>query len=311
MFDTSKSIRLSVVTPVFNAQVDQLRALAASLHAAVAGAAAEWLLIDDHSDRAETLACLDELAREPGVRVLCNPGRKGAAGARNHGAGQAQADLLFFVDADDLLLPGSIKHLLEILAGRPGIRWLVGDFEDFSGPAPDLHAALEEHGQPGTEVENWPDAANRLVFETLVNQGAYIIDKALFAELGGFDPRFTVGEDWYLWMRLAVRRELHHCNCLVMLRRRGHASTMSGPLSATAAIVAPYLAARRDPLFAAQRRLLRWRIYRLYRLLSERNRVLGRRAATTRYALLAAVWAINEPQQWANVWRALSGSELR
>lgn len=303
----SKSIRLSVVTPVFNTSAEHLKALRDSLPAALGDVGYEWLLVDDGSDDPSTLTMLRDLATRPSVRLLRNAGRKGAGGARNHGAAVAAAARLMFVDADDVLLPGAAQQLLEAMEQRPQIRWLAGEFEQFDADGPPQAVAA---AQP-LLVEHWPDAANRLVFETLFNQGSYLIERDLFFDAGGFDDDFVLGEDWMLWMRLAIRGELYHCNLLVFWQRRGHVSLMSGSLAATSAIVAPYLALRRDPRFAEQKQLLRWRIFRLYRLLAERNQALGERARAIRFALLAAIWAVNEPQQWANVLRAAAGVTLR
>lgn len=309
MPDIDKSIRLTIITPVFNTPVDYLSALAASVLPEMRSLAAEWLLVDDRSDDAATLSRLETLARDPGVRLLYNGGTRGAAGARNFGAARAAGQRLFFIDADDLLVPGALAALLDAMARNPRIRWLAGDFEQFSDRPPPPPSAPPEHR--AVVVEHWPDAADRLVAETLFNQGSYVIDRALFLEAGGFDERFRLGEDWLLWMCLAVRGELYRCNLCVFWQRRGHASLMSGPLTATAAVVAPFLAARRDPRFAAQKRRLRWRIFGLYRLLAVRNQTLGRHLQAARFALLAALWAVNEPQQWLNVLRAALGRAPR
>lgn len=301
--------RLSIITPVYNTRPAHLEALARSIKEAAADEDFEWLLIDDHSDRTATRECLDRLVRPPAVRVLTNERSKGAAAARNFGAYEAAGDLLAFVDADDLLVPGSLSRMIDVMTRRPEIRWLSGDFEDFEDKTSSASPAPAELETDPT-VEHWPAAAERLVFETLVNAGTFIIDRELLLQVGGFDERFVVGEDWYLWMRLAAQRQLYHWDSLVMLRRRGHSSIMSGPLMYSAAIVEPYLAARKDQQFASLKKLLRWRIYRLYRLLAQRNQALARRGDTIRFAWLAALWAVNEPRQWLNLVRSLVGRPL-
>ena len=74
---------LSVITPVFNTPSRYLDDLASSLHAAVDGVAWEWLLVDDHSDDADTLACLDRLAQRPGVVRMTNTSGKGGEHAQH------------------------------------------------------------------------------------------------------------------------------------------------------------------------------------------------------------------------------------
>lgn len=303
-------MQLSIITPVYNTAPHHLLALSASIETSTAALEYEWLIIDDHSEQAATRRCLEQLAEQEQTRLLRNQRGKGAASARNLGAANAAAVLLTFVDADDLLLPGSLQFLVDEMTQRPQVRWLAADFAEIDdettvAPENDPLAAAD------SEIEHWPNAAERLISETLFTQGSYIIDRQLFRQAGGFDERFLIGEDWYLWMRLAIRCELYYAHRVVMLQRRGHTSTMSGPLSLTDAVVRPYVAARADPQFAAVRKPLRWRIYHLYRLLSKRNQAAGRRRETIRFATLAALWAIDEPRQWLDAIRALVGLQLR
>ena len=301
---------LSVITPVFNTPSRYLDDLASSLHAAVDGVAWEWLLVDDHSDDADTLACLDRLAQRPGVVRMTNTSGKGAANTRNTGAAQARGELLAFVDADDIPVPRALAQLAQTMEASPDIRWLAGDYDTFTDEHPPSDPPMASAAMDCV-VEHWPDAARRLIFETPFSQGSYVVRRQLFDDVGGFDERFVIGEDWYLWMRLAAQRELYFCPLKVLLVRRGHPSTMASQASTGDAVVAPYLAARRDPLFAAHRKVLRWRIYKLYRLLAERNQAIAQHARATRYAGLSALWGINDGKQWLNLLRAMARKPLR
>lgn len=310
--DRAKCIRLSIVTPVFDTPADYLSALAACVSPLLAATASEWLIVDDASQREDTRAWLARAAGRPGLRLLRQAANRGVAAARNAGAAQAAGAYLVFVDADDLIVPAALASLLQTIERHPAIRWLAGEFEQFTDTPPPIDCRMTAADAARVvAVEHWPEVAPRLVFETLFNQGAYIIERRLFLDSGGFDRRFRIGEDWYLWMRLALRGELHHCALQVLWQRRGHASIMSGGLSSSAALVAPYRAAWRDARFRRLRRPLRWRIFHLYRLLAQRNRTLGRYLPTLRFSLLAAIWGINDPRQWLNVLRALGGASLR
>lgn len=301
--------KMTIITPVFDTPAAYLDALCATLSPIVDGDTTQWLLVDDGSTRTGTCAALATLEGRPGVSVIRNAGRKGAAGARNFGARTSESDWLYFIDADDLPVVSNLQLLRTVVESRPDIGWLSGDFEQFeeAAPAPP-DPAIE---QTGPIVTHWADAAARLVFETWVNQGSYIIRRELFFAAGGFDERFEIGEDWLLWMRLAADGKLFYLPRVVYWQRRGHASTMSGPLSLSDAIVRPYLAARREARFAGYRKPLRWRIIKLYRLLAERNQQVGRRGPSVRFALQAALWSVNDLQQWTAVLRAALGQPIR
>lgn len=298
---------LSVVTPVFNTPAEYLTALADCLPAAIRGNPYEWILVDDHSNDAQTRAALETLAQQSVVRSISNAAAKGAAGARNTGARNASGKYLLFVDADDLLQPGGIALLLQAVQTNPAVRCVVAEFEQFDGAPSENDIDPNLLDDAACAIRHQPDIARRLIFETLFNQGSYLVERELFFELGGFDERFRIGEDWLLWMRLAVRQEIYHCRRLVMWQRRGHASVMSGELVTTEAVVAPYLAARQEPDFAGLKKPLRWRICKLYRVLAERNLDAGDRGRAIRFAGKAALWSINDPAQWRNLLRVIVG----
>ncbi len=304
-------LTLSLITPVFNTPPDYLSALAQSLPAAVGRPSYEWVIVDDGSTDGRTREMLDKLAAQPEVRLLTNTKTKGAAGARNTGAEASQAPYLVFVDADDLLQPGGIASLLEAFEGSPRVRCVVADFEQFERTPGDVDVAPQLLADSQCVPAHEPDIARRLVFETPFNQGSYVVERSLFFDLGGFDERFRIGEDWLLWMRLAARKEIYYCRRLVMWQRRGHASVMSGSLSATQAVVAPYLAARRDVQFADLKKPLRWRIGKLYGVLAQRNADSGSYRRAVRFALLAALWSVNDFRRWWNVVRAAVGQVPR
>ena len=253
---SSQRPSLSIVTPVFDTPAAYIVALADALEGIADGGDVEWIVVDDGSTDPSTCTALAALQDRQGVRVVANAASRGAAGARNFGVRETRADWLYFIDADDLPVPGALDTMRALLAANPQVRWLSGDFVDFDGEVPSSDMATSFGAQ--ATIRHWPDAANRLVTETWVNQGSYLIARELFSGVGGFDTAFVIGEDWLMWMRLAVREELYFVDMPVLWRRRGHASTMSGPLSLSDAIVRPYLTARRDPQFRAQRRFLCW-----------------------------------------------------
>ncbi|TDE33712.1 glycosyltransferase family 2 protein [Antarcticimicrobium sediminis] len=79
----------------------------------------EILAIDDRS-RDSTVAVLhDHAAHEPRLRVLENPGNRGTALTRQRGLEEARADLVMFVDSDDIPDPALIARLHDTLTADP------------------------------------------------------------------------------------------------------------------------------------------------------------------------------------------------
>lgn len=77
----------------------------------------EIVAIDDGS-RDETVAALKDCAsRDPRLRVVENDGNRGTAVTRQRGLDEARADLVMFVDADDIADPALVARLHETLTG--------------------------------------------------------------------------------------------------------------------------------------------------------------------------------------------------
>ncbi len=81
----------------------------------------EILAIDDGSND-ETLAVLrDYHGREPRLRILQNLGNCGTAYSRQQGLEEARAELLMFVDADDIADPALVGRLYKTLTADPDL----------------------------------------------------------------------------------------------------------------------------------------------------------------------------------------------
>lgn len=105
---------LSVVVPVYRAERQLARCLDSILSSQ--SAQVEVVVVDNHSpDRAGALA--DAYARRDNrVRAVHLPANVGPGRARNLGLAHARGAYLWFVDADDMLPPGSVPAVLARLA---------------------------------------------------------------------------------------------------------------------------------------------------------------------------------------------------
>ncbi len=181
--------RFSVIIPAFDAAAT-LPATLASLHRQTC---TDWeaLVVDDGStDATRAIAA----AAGPRVRLLANP-EKGPSAARNHGAVQAQADILAFLDADDLWAPEKLARMAEA----------------FADPATDAAFAGIEffRHRPGDSRVTSTVPPGPLRIGTLIGENPVCtlsnlcVRRAVFAASGGFDAKLVHNEDLEWLIRLA------------------------------------------------------------------------------------------------------------
>lgn len=187
--------RVSVVIPAWNAASFIERTLATV--AAQTFPDAEVIVVDDGSTDAtqETVErCLEKLK----LRGRCiRQENKKIAGARNTGIRAAEADLIAFLDHDDLWFPEKLSRCVAQFELHPETD-LVCHQENVVKDGKFLHVTRN-----GPWVENMYES---LLFDgNALSPSAVTVRKAKLFEAGLFreDPEFNTVEDYDLWMRLA------------------------------------------------------------------------------------------------------------
>ena len=192
---------VSALICVRDGQVHLSQALASVL--AQTAPPAEVLVVDDGSRDGSV-----EVARSyaPPVRVIQQP-RLGLGAARNTAVSASSAELVAFLDCDDLWEPRKLELQLEAFAGHPGLDFCFTQAVEFAeeGATP----------RPGP----LPGA-----FSSSLCARREAIERA-----AGFDVDVRVGEllSWLLRARELGMRELTLPEVLV--RRRVHANNITRP----------------------------------------------------------------------------------
>jgi glycosyltransferase involved in cell wall biosynthesis len=179
---------LSVIIPCFNAAATLAEAIESSL--AQVDVRPEVVVVDDGSTD-QSLA----VARgfEPAVRVISGRNR-GVSIARNRGIAAATGDWLLFLDADDLLVAGTVRRRLET-AEATGADIVVCDWQEFlncdgkteDGPVKSADMTALAADAEVACATHWKPAIDALMYR-----------RAVVEKIGGFredlplieDPRF-------------------------------------------------------------------------------------------------------------------------
>lgn len=146
----------------------------------------EIVVVDDGStDRSL------EIARtfEPRVRVLTGP-NQGASITRNRGIAATTAEWLVFLDADDLLVPGTLRRRLET-AEATGADVVVCDWQEFV----DRHGRTEDSPVYSLDMTALAADAEVACCTNWAAINALMYRRALVEKIGGFREDLPLIED--------------------------------------------------------------------------------------------------------------------
>ncbi len=187
---------VSVVIPLYNKRALVRRAVESVLRQDTRGV--ELIIVDDGSTDGSAEA-LEELASAPGVRLIWQP-NAGEGAARNRGIAEARADLIAFLDADDLFLDGHLSALLALAAADPAAGLLAtGYFYDY----PDGPRQAASCGARGVGRIDYIELLARGLFPLHVSSSA--VRAAVIGDTGPFLAGEPLGADLEFFVRVALQ----------------------------------------------------------------------------------------------------------
>jgi len=182
---------VSIIVPAYNAADTIVETMESALGQTFADF--ELLVIDDGSmdNTGEIVSSI----RDPRVRLLKSV-NNGPAASRNLGIRAASAELIAFLDADDLWLPNKLERQVQAL-NRDSEAILAYCWTD----------CIDEQGrflQHGSHVRAEGKVYNLLVSRNFIDNGSNpLVRRRAFDAVGLFDEAFRSAEDWDMWQRLA------------------------------------------------------------------------------------------------------------
>lgn len=205
---------VSVIIPAYNARDFIADAVDSALAQTVKSV--DIIVVDDGS----TDGTGDVLSRfGAAIRVVRQPNR-GVAVSRNLGIAEARGRYVAFLDADDIWEPRKIEEQLDAISstssgyGACSTRFLVVD---------EQLRPVEVFGT----ARRMSTLSELLMFgNTIGTPSTVLCDRALFQQVGGFDPALSQCADWDMWIRLAAVTDFIRLDN-VLVRYRKHDRSMS------------------------------------------------------------------------------------
>lgn len=141
---------------------------------------------------------------------IINQPNAGVSTARNKGVEAAKNDYIAFLDADDWWDPNYLMEMQQLIKSYPeaGL-WSAKYFKVKNGKNIKANIGLEN------EFENGYINYFKVYSKTMwmpITSSSFIIQKKIFNEFNGFNTNLKLGEDFDLWVKIALKHKIAYLN---------------------------------------------------------------------------------------------------
>lgn len=252
----------------------------------------EFIIADDGSDEA-TRAYLRSLEGDRRIKLVWLTHTGVPAIVRNAALREARGKYVAFLDSDDLWAPEKLSRQVETLRARPACRWCYTAVSHIDGsgqplPEPVFGAWLPCDGAVFERLVSGP---------VVIRTPSVLAARELVARAGGFDETIRSGEDYDLWLRLALASDVALLDePLVQVRR--HEANHTGDWETGFAGRDRTLRKLQDTVDMSRRVLLRAERTRNALTLAARHASLGNRTRMLRVLFRALPYSWSNPRWW-------------
>ena len=215
----SESPLVSVIIPVYNGE----RYLSETIESVISQTEKNWEIIavnDGSTDHSQAL--LEEFAkRDPGRIRIISVRNGGVSRARNIGVSAARGIYIAFLDQDDLWAPQKLQRQINMFFTNKslGITFTNESIIDQQGSI--IREKALKFGK-----KNRGNVFDHLIFDNFIPISSVILEKKLFVEIGGFDPQFSLAEDYDFLLKVTQKVPVDFIDePLLLYREHGESST--------------------------------------------------------------------------------------
>lgn len=195
-------MRFSIIIPLYNKAPYVAKAIGSVLSQTFADY--ELIIVDDGSQD-DSLSIAAEAVEGKGNCQVIRQGNTGVSMARNNGVACSRGDYLCFLDADDWWAPSFLEEVSELIveypeAGIYGTGYvIVNETKHKTRVAP---IGVESGFEKG--LINYCQVYAKTLAMPLTSISV-VIPRRIFDEMNGFPKGIRLGEDFLLWVRIALK----------------------------------------------------------------------------------------------------------
>jgi glycosyltransferase involved in cell wall biosynthesis len=187
--------RVSVVVPLYN-KVNHIKRALDSVLAQTYRDFEVVVVNDGSTDGSEKVV---EQYTDPRIRLV-HQENAGVSAARNRGIGEARADLIAFLDADDEWLSEHLAAIRRLAQNYPGCGIYATAYEEIDEPRTRRHREYD-----GIPASPWEGVIANYFRSTPVWTSASAVPRHVFDSERFFPVGVHSGEDLVVWCRIALR----------------------------------------------------------------------------------------------------------
>jgi glycosyltransferase involved in cell wall biosynthesis len=203
---------VSVVVPVYNGE----RYLSRTLDSIIAQTVSDWEIVavnDGSTDDSQKI--LDEYAKKYPQKIsIISVNNGGISRARNTGVSAARGTFIAFIDQDDLWKPEKLERQVRMFSENDnlGISFTNESIIDGNG-------ALVHEKVFALNNKMKGDVFEQILFDNFIPISSVMLRRSLFREIGGFDPQYSLAEDYDFLLRVVQKVPVDYIDEPLLLYR--------------------------------------------------------------------------------------------
>lgn len=188
----------------------------------------EVIVVNDGS----TDATLQVLEKYGNRIIVIDQLNQGVAHARNAGIKAAQGEFVTFLDSDDYWFQQKVELQVKYLQQHPEMGAVYADWGRWfpiANEFPDPLTLAPKNVNLEIDLDQSGDLYEKLIFDFIIHTITIMIKKSVLNDIGYFDTRLKMGEDYDLWLRLSRVTKIDKLSTPLALYRANSDSITNNP----------------------------------------------------------------------------------